>query len=114
MKKDDQLIQDVKTHLDQSVQDLDPGIVSKITQSRYKALVTPEKKWVSWGIPITGLAGTAAIILLVFTLFFQEVGIETDQLQMVEMLESEHHLDLFENLDFYAWLAEQPNEDPGT
>lgn len=115
MKKEDRLIQDVKDHLDQSIEDLDPGIVSKITRARYTVLEKQKSKWITWGIPITGIASTAALILIAFNLFFsQNLQIKTEQLEMVEILSSEQNLELFENLEFYAWLAENPEEHLGS
>ena len=38
-----------------------------------------------------------------------EMEIQPDQIELVEILSSDQQLDFFENLEFYAWLAE--NED---
>ena len=38
-----------------------------------------------------------------------EREIEPDQIELVEILSSDEQLEFFENLEFYAWLAENEN-----
>lgn len=107
MKEKQNLIQDIKTHLDESVDSLDSKTRSQISAARYRAIEQGYSKRFSWAIPTTGLAGAVAAVFILISVFGTKgIEIRADQLEMVEILASEEQLDLYENLEFYAWLAE--------
>ena len=114
----------IKSQLDQSIQNLDAATVSKLNQARHKALDNIGKKspYYQWLLP----AGSFAIMLLVVSLQFNPfvssvddmstppsmagVGLVEEQFNVLgdlEILASSEDLDLYEDLEFYAWLEEE-------
>lgn len=115
MKKDKDFIYEIKSHMDRSLDEIDPAISSGIRAARYQALEQGQKRWISWGLPITGLASAAAVIVIALGLFKSpDLSIRPDQLEIVEILTSKEQLDLYENLEFYAWLAENSDINTGS
>lgn len=109
MKKEDKLFKNIQEHLDKSVDDLDPNIAGKIRQARYKALEQQKSGWLTWGIPLSGIAATAVVVIIAVSIFRPDVPrLETRQVEMVEMLMTDQNLEIFENMEFYIWLAANP------
>ena len=142
MKNENDLIKDIVEYLDQSAEDLDPGILSRIRAARYNALEKKQPGFMQWAFPAGGIAAAVIVLFVAVTLFTgpenrpvtqvtevveppidrlkpgkdetiqvkdTDMEIQPDQVELVEMLSSDQQLDLFENLDFYAWLAENEN-----
>lgn len=109
MNKEEQFTQNIKAHLDRSAEAIDPEVSSRITGIRNKALEQGGKKPFPrfFGLPAAGLAGAVAV-LLVFTAVFKtpEPGAGIKVLEVVDILSSENGLELYEDLEFYSWLAE--------
>ena len=100
-----------KRDFDESVEGLDAATLSRLNRSRQAALEqlgAPKRTWVQW-MPATGLA--AAVLLAVVTF---RGGSEIDVLQApasdFEILISEESIEMFEDLEFYSWLATQELE----
>ncbi len=142
MKNKNDLIRDITEHLNQSVENLDPQILSRIRAARHNALEKKRPGFLPWALPVGGIA-VAAIVLSVavnlvtgpanrstpqsarvvettvvesasgekknFLKENTESKIQADQIELVEILSSDQQLDFFENLEFYAWLAEDEN-----
>ena len=129
MKKNNDLIKDITEHLDQSVALLDPDTLSQIRTARYNAIEQKRHGFMSWALPAGGIAA-AALILFAAVNFYSEPGnktvtqvaadktvqenpktyeIKPEQIEFVEILSSDQQLDLYENLEFYAWLSENEN-----
>ncbi len=106
------LVTKIKDQLDQSVEKLDPGVVARLRSARYEALHRQTQR-VPWLWPASGLA-TACSALLVALLWWgsppKQAPPETAQIiEDVEVLIAADPLDLYEDLEFYGWLAEQEN-----
>jgi hypothetical protein len=143
MKDNNDLIKDITEHLDQSLETLDPEILSQIRAARYNALEKKQPGFMHWAFPVGGIAVAALALFVTINLFTGpennqnpelanndvetvieksepdkentlpvkdiESEIEPDQIELVEILSSEEQTDFFENLEFYAWLAENEN-----
>lgn len=112
MTRKKELIDDILEHLDASTERLDGDTVDRIARIRAEALRegtdTRPRRSLVW--PAAGLATAAAVLLAVFLTRQPEVPVLAAQdLEDIEFLASEEDQDLLENLEFYAWLAE--NED---
>lgn len=143
MKDENDLIRDIKEHLDRSAEALDPEILSQIRAARYNALEGKRSGFLQWALPAGGIAVAAIAVFVSFNLITgpenrpapqladnivttdniepepdkneipakknTESEIAPDQIELVEILSSDEHLEFFENLEFYAWLAENEN-----
>jgi hypothetical protein len=141
MNDQNDLIKDIREHLDQSAEALDPEILTKIRGARYNALEEKRPGPVGWALPMGGIAVAVIALFFAVNLFKGldnnstsqlakkitkisehksvkdnippaknvDIDIEPGQIEFVEILSSDQPLDFFENLEFYAWLAE--NED---
>jgi hypothetical protein len=96
---------------------IDAATRSRLTQARVRALqeLGPERSvWrSSWLLPV---GATAAAALAAWTLFMQPGALPEQSLQVaalgdLELLLGEEDLEMIEELDFYAWLEEQPEFD---
>lgn len=100
-----------KRDFDETVERLDAATLSRLNRGRQAALAqfgAPKRTWLQW-MPATGLA--AAVLIAVVT--FRGAG-EIDVLQApasdFEILLSEESIEMFEDLEFYSWLATQELE----
>jgi anti-sigma-K factor RskA len=108
MKHSDPLVQKIKHTLDQ--QTLDADTSRQLAQAREKALQQPQPFWrMSYVVPAMVMASVVAIaILLTQQLPGQSTQFSPDSIEAIEILSSSDELEMFENLEFYAWLEEQP------
>ena len=103
------LVAKVKDQLNQSVEKLDPDVVARLRRSRYEALhkQAPRAPWL-W--PASGLATACGAILAALLWWSsppEQAPPETAQIvEDVEVLIATDPLDLYEDLEFYGWLAE--------
>jgi hypothetical protein len=117
---DPQWISNVKDALDKSVEDVDEQTLSRLQQARRVAIRAARDKrsaspQYTWLMP----AGVAATLLVATgialnTWFTQEP--EQNQLAVIEditILSSPEELELYEELEFYQWLAEEQDDDVG-
>ena len=141
MNDENDIIRDIKEHLDRSAEALDPEILSQIRAARYKALEGKGPGILHWALPAGGIAVAAIAVFVSFNLLtgpeerviprladnlavtdtiepekntiltekIAEREIEPDQIELVEIFCSDEQLEFFENLEFYAWLAENEN-----
>lgn len=111
-KQDDLFIKQVKTALDQSADELDSDSTAYLAKIRKQALYNNQSDrpalWERICLPVAGLA-TACVLLLAVVLFLQpspEVEY-VSSIEDVDLLMSADKLDLYDELDFYAWLSEE-------
>ena len=105
------LLTRIRTELDTGAADLPPRVTARLRDSRQQAVARWEKhpwlfacpRWATVG----GLA-TAVTLLVAVSLWFQAplrpqpVGTMED----LEIVSTQDGLDLFEDLEFFRWLAE--------
>lgn len=104
-----------KALFDRSVDRLDASTRAKLARARANALneVQPEssgRRWFVWA-PVAGVAAVAvaSVAVLVETRTQREPA--TPPLEDLDLLAHED-LDMMQDLEFYAWLEEQPEWDP--
>ena len=92
---------------------LDAKIQSRITQIRYKALESKSNRlFPEWMYQPAAQWASVACALLLIVLYFGEPGETQSGLEDIDLLASTDGLELYEELEFYAWLAEE-NVDAG-
>lgn len=115
MKNEDKLIQEIGSHLDQSLEQIDQKTLYKISAARARALSGRSSGWRKLGIPLSGIATAAAVVIIAVQVMNNvEPVLQTKEIEVVEMLSSEQNLDFYENLEFYTWLAQNSEEDLGS
>lgn len=114
VKKDCDFEERTKFLFDESVAALDGEMRSKLTQARYRALEElageREPVWNRSWLP----AGAAATVAVLSLMLWQgqvepisDGGFDVAAVTDLEILLTEVDLDMFEELEFYAWLDEQ-------
>ena len=114
VKKDRDFEERTKLLFDESVAALNGETRSKLTQARYRALKEMKGQqvvgWNSRWIP----AGAAAVIAVLSLMLWQgqvepanDGGFDMATVIDLEILLTEVDLDMFQELEFYAWLDEQ-------
>ena len=105
----DPIVDKAKALFDDSVDSIDAATLSRLNQSRHRALVELEregsiKPWLRW-LPATGVAATAILAVIVMR-GPEGVDVITEQVTVFdfEMLLEEDSLDMLEELEFYLWL----------
>ena len=112
--QDQQLEQQLKSVLDDSVETLDPSILYRLQIARANVLqqendISPwYKRWPAWA----SVTGMASICVLVFSLsntatFFDPIGKELTSNIDVNVFDDETSIELYEEYDFYLWLSQQ-------
>jgi len=96
-----------KAVLDESARDLEPEVATRLRQARYRALETKSKS-LRWLVPASGFAAVSVAIFAAALWLFQPSRIVPVQsVEDLEILSSSENLELFDDLEFYHWLAEQ-------
>ena len=105
--------------LDQSADNLDAATLSRLNQARHAAIAQRRSRVRPWAFG-AALAGAAAAVFGVAIglhhRFDAPVPSVSAPLQAgdIDLLTSDDDaLDLYENLDFYAWLEAQPGDSNG-
>jgi negative regulator of sigma E activity len=100
-RHDEKFFDDLRDRLDQAADDLSPDIRRRLAQARARALETPA--WKRFIIPAGGLAVAASLALIVV------VGVndwQNGDEAIPEMDIVAGNVDMYEDLEFYRWLAE--------
>jgi len=103
-------LQRVKDTLDRRAEELDAETLSALRLARHKALEVSPRRHRIWQ-PV-GLAAVAAGIAIAVSLHLMQPTLTLTEptLEDMALINAGDDLDLYENLDFYQWLAlEQHN-----
>jgi len=103
-KKDQQLVNAIKSALDDSVTSIDANTVSRLTQIRNRALERAEKKTNLWFVLPAGAIATACLALIVYSFVWNKEFDQPMTADDIELITSSDSLDLYEDLEFYEWL----------
>lgn len=109
--QDTRFLDSVRALLDQSTVDLQPDVVACLRQTRREALAARSRR-----LPLLVWAGglaTAAVAILAMVIWWpvasgprhHEVSLDD-----MELLTSGESLDVYDDLDFYRWLADAERE----
>jgi hypothetical protein len=111
-----------KALFDASAAELDAATRSRLTRARVRALEELESsraaRWPGiWKSPLLPAGAVAAAVLAALLVVSQRSPepppVEVAALGDLELLLGEEDLELIEELEFYAWLEEQPEFDAG-
>lgn len=106
-------VERTKALLDESEQNLDANILSRLRQSRTRALRGEERReprsWFRFSFPSAAGMATALAALLVAVFYITRPSVQElhKGIGDLEILASNDQLELYEDLDFYAWLAKE-------
>ena len=105
MNRDQDLIHQIKRHLDESVEDLDALTATKIAAARTQALQAGTPKRLPWRWPAIGLATAVAVFLALMSTFRSAPPpLTAEHREALAIIASEKNLELLKNLEFYTWL----------
>jgi hypothetical protein len=99
--------------LDGSEEDLDANILSRLRQARTRALQGQERReprsWHWFPLPAAAGMATALVAILVAVFYITRAPVQEPHKSIgdLEILASSDQLDLYEDLDFYDWLAKE-------
>ena len=104
-ERDSELQDKVRSELDAQLDTLDANVTARLSAARHRALDQLERK-PRWQ-PVTGWAVAATLVLAV-SLWWQQAptgnGLSADDF---ELLVSSDGIELYEDLEFYEWLASE-------
>ena len=114
--RNEQLEKQAKTLFDDSVERLDAATLSRLNQSRHRALAElghaePRGQWLRWA-PAAGIAA-AAVVTVVVMRGPDVVDVAPVTASDFEMLLEEDGFEMFEDLEFYAVLDAVAAESSG-
>ncbi len=110
--KDQQIVNSIKSELNESVENISARDLSAITQARHQALSRKTESKVNWMLLPAGAIVTACLAVVVYS-FMQVTPVATDGQGLLpeqELVTTFDGLDLYEDpeineeLDFYEWL----------
>jgi len=113
--RDERMIEVVKGHLDAGIDALDDWTTARLRDIRLRAVEAAEGKRERFGFPrwfaVGGLA-TAAVAVLVVGLWMTDRPRESTVATVddIEIVASQEQMQLYEDLEFYRWLATQEND----
>ncbi len=110
--KNQQIIDVIKSELDESVDNINARDLSAITQARHQALAKKSGQKSRWVLLPAGVIATACLALVVYS--FIQVSPDSQNLieknlELVSMLESLGLYEdpgIYEDLEFHEWLDE--------
>lgn len=116
LESDEQrLVAGIRQQLDRSCNALDGHTLSRLNRIRHAALERKQTRSARMLLPFGGFV-TACVLVLSVTLFRPGSASDADlpagtaPLEDIEILTSSDSLDLYEDYEFYQWLAE--NDSP--
>lgn len=106
---DDAWTRRIRSRLDDSTRDLDAATLSRLNRARQAALAQTTNRSRSW-LPLAAL-GSACALAVAIALWPQPPSPPATAATTADdfpMLAGDDALELYEELDFYAWLDAQP------
>ncbi len=118
---DERFARKAKSLFDDSVERIDAATLSRLTQSRYKALEQLERSSGraprAFWVPATGLAAALLVAVLILRMPADTIEpLDQPLAQDFDILLEEDSLEMFEELEFYSWLEladAQPDDNVG-
>jgi hypothetical protein len=104
-ERDEEFLSRARAELERSARELDELSVARLRAARRRALAAPPRRlgWLAAG----GVVATAVTAGLVATVVLTPAAVPTaNGLDQIELL-ADADLDVYDNLEFYRWLAEQ-------
>ncbi len=111
--KDQQIVDSIKSELNESVDNINAKDLSAITQARYQAMARKTKRKANWMLLPAGAIATACLAVVVYNFIpvvpesMDGQNLEQENYEFVSAVESfdiYEDSELNEELDFYEWL----------
>ena len=111
--KDQQIVDSIKSELNESVDNINAKDLSAITQARYQAMARKTKRKANWVLLPAGAIATACLAVVVYNFIpvvpesMDGQNLEQENYEFVSAVESfdiYEDSELNEELDFYEWL----------
>ena len=99
--REEELLRQVRRTLDESVERMDAATASRITQARHAALKTGPALKSLWLPTAAAVAASAAVVAVIVARAPDETA---PVLEDIELIAAPDELDLYRDLEFYAWL----------
>lgn len=113
--RDEELLRQASALLRESADNLDAHVLSRLNQARHRALEAHDKPriaWLDWLRPAPAF-GAAAVAALAAVLWIgtpvQVAQPPANGFEDIEIVLAEDQLEMYEDLEFYAWLDVQPD-----
>jgi hypothetical protein len=101
-----QLVDDIRKRMDQSCNALDGQTLSRLNRIRHAALERKQARASRMLLPFGGFV-TACVLVLSVTMYAPgTTAPEASAIEDIDILTSSDDLDLYEDYEFYQWLAE--------
>ncbi len=106
----------IKKELDDSLERLEGPTLLRLREARLRAVAEAEKRserrWFFPGWVTAGGVAAIAVIALAFSIWFTPArpGLPINRPEDLEIITAQEHLELYQDLDFYEWLADSGNE----
>ena len=99
---DDKLLLKINQQLDDSIETLDAGTLSKLNQARHHALEQPSSRHFNWMLP-----AALASILIISSLWMINYPTHTQQQAGIASYDEYDEMELINDIEFISWLADQ-------
>jgi hypothetical protein len=115
-EEENPFLENVKGLLNAGAENLDHGTKQRLEQVRIEALKSDAEKRGGFFTPLRwvmvgGFAtATVAAVSLLFWLPTSPVVLPGKQLEDLEIITSTEHIDFYQDLDFYRWLATKEDD----
>lgn len=106
-EKEARFVATLKRELDRSTESMDGMTVIRLRAARLRALEAHSRPR-AW-LLVGGLAGTGVAAALVAILLMTPAAPPITGLEQFDMLSENDSIELYDNLEFYRWLAARPD-----
>ena len=104
----------IREVLDQSAEELEPGIRSRLNRMRHEAVArhaqrrAPRRSW-RWAAGLATVSA-AAVLMLMLPLDRPTEKTPLAAIDDMEILASSDPLEIYEDMEFYGWLSDLEND----
>jgi len=111
-ERDRELEEKIREALDESVASLDGNTLRRLQRIRLDALEVDRSAHRLFALPRWVTAGgfaTSAVLVVAVSVWLSTARhtLQVKQAEDLEIITAQEHLELYEDLDFYRWLAEK-------
>jgi hypothetical protein len=113
---DEIFLDKIKKELDSGLESMDSHTLLRLREGRFEALAEAakrrEKSWFMPGWVTAGGVAAIAVFVIAFSIWFTPArpGLPINRPEDLEIITTQEHLELYQDLEFYKWLADRGNE----